>query len=463
MINMTKWVCAILIMGPTLAWAETSDADLLEKYRKIYDDTAAEYETVFRMASQAWPIDYIKALQALQSKSQQSGDLDGWEAVNQELNRFQRDMIIASNEPSHAELCALQDSYRAHAEQLASEKNSKLEDLRSKYVSRLATLQREWTQQGKFNYAFKARDEIERVGGPPKEPTVDEEPPERAESAATPSPVPTETMTHADGTIVYPPGAMASNEKGLVFRTKLLASTEHSPWSADVALKLWETSDKASDTFERDHLVGTVDGKEKTDTRFVRAALRMARADVEKRDLELQVQYYAKPAGGSGDPRMVMQRHAKIPALDTRLVYVDVAPVSIDSLSRAVTIGPFREHSQTVGDKFYGYIVSVLDADGMLLYQGASSSTLAKQATVPEPREEPGQGWFPVRRDEGERDADIQALRAEVEAARMALREASSWQRFRHKTHTGREAIREAEERLKEANEALRRAEGFRR
>jgi hypothetical protein len=463
MMNMTKWLCAILIAGSTLAWAETSNTELLERYRKIYDDTAAEYESVYRMANQAWPIDYIEALQTLQAKLQSLGNLDAWEAVSEELNRFRRDMSLTETVPSPAELCEIQNAYRSHVEQLASEKSAKLEDLRIKYVTRLAALQREWTQQGKFNHAFKARDEIERVGGPQEEPVAVEEPeafPEPRARASAATAIPTEAVTHADGTVVYPSGVAAPSERGVVFKTELLSSTDHSPWSPSVSVKLWETSDKASDSFERDQFVGTVDGKVKSDTRFVRAALRMAKSGVQQRDLELRVEYYAKPAGGSGDARLAATRHVGSPVLDTRLVYVDVAPVSIDSLSRSISIGPFGEHSKTVGDKFYGYIVSVLDATGALLYQGASSSTLAKQATIPEPKKQFGRErpFAPEGDDAGEK-ADTQALHAELEAASMALREAKSSPYFKKRGPGGREAIREAEQRLRRAQEAIREAE----
>lgn len=471
--NMTKWICAILTASLVTVWAETDNTELLAKYRKIYDDTAAEYESVNRMATQAWPIEYIRALQALQAKLQSSGDLDGWEATNAELNRFKRDMKLGETVSSPAELRVLQESVRTRSEQLTAERDAKLNDLRSKYVSRLAELQREWTQQGKFTDAFKARDEIARVGGMPKEPTAPaaaEREPEPTERPATPSPVPTEAITQADGTMIYPPGIIAPTEQGVVFKTELMSGTEHSPWSPGVLVKIWETSDKESDSFQRDHFVGDVDGKVKSDKRYVRASLRTAKSGVQKRDLQLQIQYYAKPAGGSGDPRLVTTRYAEIPALDTRQVYVDLSLVSIDSLSRSVSIGPFRDHSKTVGDKFYGYIVSVLDSEGALQYQGASSTTLAKLATVPEPKRELGFGrgkkgfGNQFRRDDDDdgvaaAEDDTRALRAEVEAAYRALKAVEASARLKPKGTGKREEVLKAEQRLREAAEKLRRAQ----
>jgi len=454
-------------------WAETDNTELLATYRKIYDDTAASYENVHRMAMQAWPIEYIKALQTLQAKLQSSGDLDGWETINAELNRFQRDKTLTEVVSSPAELRALQLSFSSRSEEITAERDAKLEDLRSKYVSRLSTLQREWTQQGKFTHAFQARDEIARVGGPPKESVTSTEPePEPpVPPAPVPSPTPTETITQADGTVVYPSGVTAPTKQGMLFKTENLSRTEHSPWSPGVTVRIWDTSDKESDSFQRDHFVGDVDGKVKTDTRYVRAALRTAKPGVQARDVELQVQYYAKPAGGSGDPRLVTTRYTEIPVLDTRLVYVDLAAVSIDSVSRSVSIGPYRDHSKTVGDKFYGYIVSVLDSEGKLQYQGASSTTLGKQATVPEPKREPsfgrgkkayGFGKPFGHRDGGEGDddeADTRALRAEVEAAYRALKEVESSARLKPKGPGRREEVMEAEKRLREAIERLKRAE----
>ncbi len=475
MLTMTRWLCILLVLGTACAFADADDAKLLEKYRKIYEDTTATYETTFRGATQAWPIDYIKALQTLQSGLQASGNLDGWETVNKELKRFREEPTLEGVTSSQPDLAKLQNSHRGRTAQLKTDRDARIEDLRIKYVSRLTELQREWTQEGNFDAAFAARDEIKRVGGVPERqpesdrtPSTDlKRPPERA--AVDPS-IPTDVIKYADGTEVTPPGAPLPTKAGQVFKTKILTRTEHSPWSSGVSVKLWDTSDKESDSFERDQFVGTVDGKVKSDQRYARAALRTTRTGVQIQDTQLSLQYYAKPAGGSGDPRMVTQKRIPIPVLESRTIYVDAAPVSIDSLSRSFTIGDFREHSKTVGNKFYGYIVTLLDANNNVLYQGASSSTLAKMATIPLAKARRGQpGAFGDEEDGGQDwgdqldENDIESLRKEVEEAKANLKEKTGGQLFKRRGARQQQDVREAVHRLKVAEEALHWAEKERR
>ncbi len=470
MMTIGKWLCIFITLGARVVLAESSEALLLEEYRGIYDETTAAYETEFHGASQAWPIAYIKALQALQTKLQASGNLDGWEAVDKELTRFRDTPTLEKTKSSSAEVRAIQERYRAQSWQLKTERDARIDDLRSKYVSRLVDLQREWTQQGKFDSAFAARNEITRVGGVPKAApeedavapsTATDRRPEMPRAKAT---SPTDVITHADGTEVGPPGTAAPNKAGMLFKNKRLSPTEHSPWSGSVSVKLLETSNKDSASFERDKLVGTIDGKTKSDERYARVILRMAKSDIQMRDLKLQVEYFAKPASGSGDPRLVTQKRIPIPFLDSRTVYVNVAPVSIESLSRSLSFGRFREHTQTIGDKFYGYIVTLVDANNTLLYQGASNNTLARMATVSAP-DPPPMEQRPFGGEEGRQGGEksIDALRAEVEDAQMALEELESGAQLNGRGPDRNRKMRLALMRLKEARDALRRAENDRR
>jgi len=194
--------------------------------------------------------------------------------------------------------------------------------------------------------------------------------------------VESDAVTLSDGTTISSPGAPAPKREGLRFKEKRMSGAAHSPRVSRVSVKLSDASDKESSSVERDRLVGSLEAEEKSDVRHVRAVLRSAQSSY-LRNLQLYIQYYAKPAGGSGDPRLVTQKQVPISALDSRLVYIDVAPVSIESLSRSRTFHTSREYSQTVGDKFYGYVVTVVDANNTVLYQGASNGTLAKLAEKP--------------------------------------------------------------------------------
>jgi len=379
---MNKLIFALLMLGSTLSWAESTDNQLIEKYRKIYDGTAEQYATEFSRAALSWSVKYTNNLQDLLVKSQASGNLNDWEVINKEVKRFQGSSTLSGASSSSSEIRSLQDRYRSQAEKLKAVKNSKVETLREQYVARLTALQQELTKQGKFDDAFVARNEIERVeGGSKVEPDNSKNRQNTANIKSERISAATDVVSHADGTTVTPPGAPAQNQEGVRFNEKKLSKSENSPFSSEVYIKLWESSDKGSESFERDKFIGTVDSRVKSDLRRVRVALRKSKPGTSLRDLKLQVEYFSKPASGSGDPRLFARKKVSISALDTRVVYVDFAPVSIESISRSIDVGR-RDHSQTMGNKFYGYIITVLGSDGTVLYQTATSGTLAKLANT---------------------------------------------------------------------------------
>lgn len=386
--GMTKMMCRFLILCSIFAIAASGDVETLNKYSKIYEDNILKYDTNYRFASQAWSIEYIKKLQNLQSKYQSSGNLNSWDAATKELKRYKSDLTLVGATSSIPEIRKLQSYYRDHAEKLLTDKETKSETLRRQYITRLKALQKEYTQKGDFDAAHSVRDEIERVGGDTKTELNRSESSRASMNVASDvkqnsSPVADKPKTLADGTIVYPPGVRAPVNSKRNYKLKTMLSTKNASWASSVILKLWESSEKDSDRFERDLFVGNMDGRVKSDARYVRIGIRMTKPDETAKDLQIQIEYYSKPASGSGDAKVFTRKIVPIEDVDSRVIYADVAPVSIDSLSRSIRLKKSGEHTKTVGDKFYGYIVTVLDSQGGVLYQSASSGTLAKSATVP--------------------------------------------------------------------------------
>ena len=377
------------MLGSTLSWAESSDTKIIEKYRKIYEDTTKQYVIEFSRATLYLSVEYTKTLQDMLAKFQASGNLSDWEVVNEEIKRFKKNPTLSGVNSFSSEIRSLQDTHRTQVEKLKADKNAKVETLREQYVARLTVLQQDLTKQGKFDDAFAARDESKRVGGvSKKEPDKSKNQSDWINIKSVKNSAPSDVVSLADGTKILPPGVPAPNRDGMHFTEKKLSTTDNSPFSSDVYVKLWESSDKESDRFERDKFVGTVDGKVKSDVRHARVALRKSKSGTALRGLKLQVEYFAKSASGSGDPHLFTRKTVTISDLDTYLIYVDFAPVSIESISRSVDIG-YRNHSKTVGEKFYGYIVTVLGADGTILYQSATSGTLAKLAKKPTQENKP--------------------------------------------------------------------------
>ncbi len=390
--SMLKLVLLGMLGSIAVAVGETEKAELLEKYRNIYDSTMAEHETIFRGESQACAVDYIKALQTLQNNSQAAGDLDGWEIADKELKRFREEPRIQEPKSDVPALRALQDAYVTRKAGVEKDRNQKVSALTEKYVARLTVLQREWTQAGAFEDAFRVRDEIGRVNAIESVIAARGQDSERETEASQDAPrterPPVVVQTGdrqvlPDRSIRFAPGVLPVSDADIVYKSKRLSETENNPWPMLVSVKLMETSARERDTAELDRLFGDVKITRKSDERHVRVELRATKAGDIQRDLQLIVQYFAKPAGGYGDPRMAEEKRIDIPLLDTRLTYVDVAPVTVESISRELSGRPFRDTTATQGNKFYGYIVTLLSHDGQALYQGATTGVLGDMATVP--------------------------------------------------------------------------------
>ena len=465
MVTMMKWIMATMLVWCISASADPAHTELLKNYGDIYAKTIASYESEFRNEKQSWPVDYIKALQAYQGKLQALGDLDGWDLVNKELTRFRNEPKIGERVSDPAELRSLQDAFCSRADALTDEKSKKIVDLTDKYVSRLTILQREWTQSGDFNNAFAARDEIERVRSleavtaatdivsklEASKPEVEAEVPV-PQNPWQPTQPTSQIITREDGTLIYPPKVMPPSVQGRVLSPKSLVDTKNSPWQNTVLVKVWDSSDRESDDFEKNKLVGSVEGKVSSDSRQVRVALQTTKQEIIKQNLEFIVEYYAKPASGSGDPRRVEVKRINVPYLDFQPTYIEIAPVTIDSLSRTVSVGPHWQRESTVGNKFYGYIVSAVDSERKLLYQGASSETLGKLATAPDENrmrvQEP--------RNPAEGGGERGQIESEYDAAKRELREAEAAVRKDFRNPRLREAVRTARERYQKAKQAKR-------
>jgi hypothetical protein len=361
--SMTKWwLCILVAMQSVMAIADTNDTDLLAKYRKIYDNAIAGYETEYRIAMQVWPIDYINSLKALQIEHQTSGNLDGWELVNKELIRFRAEPTLDDAKLPDAELQALQESFRKRRTTARTDRITKRDALTKKYASRLAVLQREWTQRGKFDAAFAVRDEIKRARGNQASSQEESKEVDDADKPAGPpeTPPPPDTVTLKDGTRVTRPGAPApTRELRVQFNDKRLFTTSRSPQTPLIDATLWDFADS-----------------EQSGMRHARVAVRTTHSGNPKDNLRLQTQYYSKPSGASQTPRLVTTKWTPIPLLEKRPVFVDLAPVPNAEFSYTVK----HRRARNTNYKFYGYVVTLLGPDHAVLYEAATASALGKLA-----------------------------------------------------------------------------------
>lgn len=161
--NYFKCLASVCLLLNALSAFGAGNSRLIERYSKIYEDNINKYETDFFKQKQRCCIDYIKVLKTKRDKLQTSGDLDGWEALNKELSRFRDEPVVNEIVSSPADLRKIQDAYCKHLGQLEHKKHSQMVEFKKKYITKLESLQKKWTKEGKFEDAYAAKAEIKRV------------------------------------------------------------------------------------------------------------------------------------------------------------------------------------------------------------------------------------------------------------------------------------------------------------
>jgi len=372
----------------TLAAPSQATVALVKRYSRIYSNNIAKYEKDFFKKKQRGCIEYIRILKNKQSQLQQSGDLEGWATINNELDRFRETPVVPHVVSSPEILHNIQATYRKHLQSLVKDKNTKIVAFTGQYLKRLESLKTKMTREGNFDDAFLVRDEINRVKHLDKYLHAqhallsESKTPDTVEKAAPDAQeIPTENIEYADGTIVYYPPGTAPHTAGISYKPVSLSRTKISPWPSSVLPRIATTSEKSSNSRRNgDTIYGTASANIK-----VRANIRTSKSGTIKHDIYLIVQYYGKSVTGGTTPELIETRRAKIPYLDHHFVNIYFSGVDITSSIRTHrSFSGHRQISDGDGQKFYGYIVSVVDKDNKLLYQAVSRPALNDVARIPD-------------------------------------------------------------------------------
>ncbi len=137
----------------------------LESLQKIWTSEIARIDAEYSSRTKAWPTSYTRELHALRTRMQQSGDLDGYVVVNDELERFLRGNSLSEEDitESISALNAIQQRYLKIYQELTTEKSEDILILKGLYFRHLRSLQVELTKAARIPDAMKVRSEIERI------------------------------------------------------------------------------------------------------------------------------------------------------------------------------------------------------------------------------------------------------------------------------------------------------------
>jgi hypothetical protein len=146
------------------AVAQTKD---LKSLRDTYNEGMARIESSHAEEARQWPIAYSRGLAALKTQMQKAGDLEGWETIGAEINRFSESKTIAESDivTAKATLGSLQRRYAGMSARSDGARNEKTLKLVKLYIRHLRRLQKELTRKGDIDEALKVKAEIGRVQG----------------------------------------------------------------------------------------------------------------------------------------------------------------------------------------------------------------------------------------------------------------------------------------------------------
>ncbi len=377
--------CLSLILFNSSLSAATDISKLNAIYEKEIEKIGIEYIS----DNNEWPEKYLKSLKILQNKAQKDGKLDDWQLINNETTRFSMSKTISTEAlaQSPASLLKLQKQYINIQPELDLTKHKKVYDLTKKYTSRLSTLQKSLTQNGKIEDAIKIKEEIAKVNARREvvEANLAIKENTKSDNAETPvadkkeeTPPPSMEINLPNGYTAYqdkPPSTINGlNPSKASLKPTTAAGISR---AANCELYLASDSESKSKSGVGIHTVHTAE----RDISEYGVRLNMKASGETLRNTTIAVEYFGTQSGsGTLVPQVIRTDTFHLPALTGSKIYVDLPKFTIHKDS--VTHAGFRGHTtkEKTGMSFYGLSVSIFKDDGSFAYQGITQSNLKDYA-----------------------------------------------------------------------------------
>ncbi len=151
---------------PVVPPPEERIAELLP-LRQAYDDGIAAIEGEYSLQHELWPERYQQALEKLMIEYQTAGDFASWDAVRDEMERFEidRQLLVENLLPEPQRLLETQQRYLKLLRSYGIVRAQSIVDLAEKQLNELMSLQSEYTKKGEMEYAGAINTEMRRLRG----------------------------------------------------------------------------------------------------------------------------------------------------------------------------------------------------------------------------------------------------------------------------------------------------------
>jgi len=394
--------------------------EALDTARETYQKHCREIVAVHDKRDGESATAYRQSLQRLLASTRKAGDLDGWQAVKAEIERFERSSTL---EESHfvsnvSSLKALQAAFRDARRRSGSERSRAIVSLAEKYAAHLKKLEKEYTKAGAMEDALACRAEARRAADSPLVSAAQfeiaaSEADDRSQQddrslqetkapkgkrkgkgkgkgkgrgkvpEVEPSAEDTQPASDGDAPRTIG-GCMVHSEKtvdtgGVFFRRLTLRPSSRGRVARRVSVQaesgdLSESSSGSSSHSYLSYYYSYYYGKSKSESTDTMVRMRV-RAAQEVSDISVVIQLFTKPVGVPGNVAPSRADIYRIPLerLGREWLTIDCPPVST---SKSRSRSSYYSSTRKSGRDFFGLAVTVLDAEGGLLFEGVSSPAL---------------------------------------------------------------------------------------
>ncbi len=362
-----------------------AEPDKLTAYRARFESYLGDlvYDSPALRAS--WGNAYQKSLDVLADQLQQAGQLEALLEVRREINRFSHNRTIPEQalSPTCEELRETQEAFARKPVEAALKNSNSIIKLLDKYDATLSELESTLTVEGKISDALKVRAERMRIKelGALKTAKFNVAMyayenqrlvPAGAEQAGIPAEdkviqtgdlMATRTEDGVTVSASQPPKAAP----GLIYKRVPLSRTPNASMRRPLSVSMQMASDEQA-RVDADRIT-------KTATSHPQIMIMATPAAGTLQNVVVIIRGYERDTSGVGRSALrARPAHTiRFPALTKTPVYLDLPPIETRTERT-------RRGDPLSGSEFEGVVISVVDEDGDLIYQAASSRRLSQAA-----------------------------------------------------------------------------------
>lgn len=388
------------------------DEDVMAKAAQIYAQHLEKYQADTAQELKAWPQEYMAKIEAFRESVKKKGDLDGVTATDAEIERFQEAQDIGDGDvvATPAALAEIQRKFQGVQRSIIRDKNRNILNLTEQYAKRLTQIEVELTKQERIEDALAVRAEKNRLLKGPvlsaaklelaviDAETGGAEPVEHEPDDPVEEPLGEPGVKREPRVVeAYDPekfrildGAVRSAIPDVRFKKLTPKGTRNlrvgRKLIADASLGVKQESEKTSFEANRAELKREIE----VSAYMLRVILRPTSRDSVVEDATIVVQLFSKPLAGHGSMRTFLYDWTRILRIDATQITVETPSAEIAQVEDKFRGRYAGRVEKERGDEYYGAVITVFDAQGSLIYQAATQSSLDDRAVTELPRGDRG-------------------------------------------------------------------------